>query len=346
MFKWLVYLVGAFVSTWIISTFIFASNEKVIPFDMDIINGISLVAPVNSINEPVFNKIKNINATWVSLMPYAYFSTDNPVIHYDSPRQWWGEKTDGIIKCIRQAKSQQLKVLLKPHLWLQHGGYTGDFSCRDEERWDAWEQSYRDYILHYAKIADTMHVEMFCLGTELGKAISERTPFWNDLIDTLRIVYFGKLVYAANWDDYQRIPFWEKLDAIGIDAYFPLCKSQTPKLAEMLSSWKAHRRSMEKYSKKQNKPVVFTEFGYRDADFAANEPWTESSEVVNTTAQCNAYEALFQSLQGQNWFKGGFVWKWYADDYYTQYHGPDFTPQGKPAEKIIEQWYSNAWQHR
>lgn len=341
---WFAFLGTALVISWLVSGLTFREREEVPEFSFETINGISLVAPVHALEETVFTDLKQINSTWISLMPYAFFRPENPIIRFDSPRQWWGEKTEGIIASIQSAKKHQLKVMLKPHLWISHGGYTGDFALEKEEDWNLWEQSYRDYTLHFAGIADSMQVEMFCIGTELGKAISERKSFWNELIDSVRAVYKGQLVYAANWDDYADIPFWSRLDAIGIDAYFPLCESKTPDPDVMKVAWKQHIRGMQKLSKKIKKPVIFTEFGYRDADYAAHEPWTESSGVINHLAQANAYEALFQSLEHQTWFKGGFVWKWYVDDFYRRREEPDYTPQGKPAEKIIGKWYGNFWE--
>ena len=72
----------------------------------------------------------------------------------------------------------------------------------DGSSWRKWEDSYRSYILHFALLADSMKVQLFCFGTELGNTVNERPNFWSSLIDTIKKVYYGKLTYAANWDDY------------------------------------------------------------------------------------------------------------------------------------------------
>ena len=46
--------------------------------------------------------------------------------------------------------------------------------------------------------------------------------YWIELIQKVRAVYQGQLTYAANYDNYQEVDFWEHLDFIGINAYFPL----------------------------------------------------------------------------------------------------------------------------
>ena len=38
----------------------------------------------------------------------------------------------------------------------------------------------------------------------------------------------GKLTYAENWDQYHKIPFWGKLDYVGIDVYFSLNQESIP----------------------------------------------------------------------------------------------------------------------
>ena len=56
----------------------------------------------------------------------------------------------------------------------------------------------------------------------MEKFVLNRPKFWNELILKIKKLYKGKLTYAANWDEYKRIHFWNVLDYIGVDAYFPL----------------------------------------------------------------------------------------------------------------------------
>ena len=48
---------------------------------------------------------------------------------------------------------------------------------------------------------------------------------WRALIADVREQTGAPLTYAANWTDYERVPFWDALDVIGIQAYFPLADS-------------------------------------------------------------------------------------------------------------------------
>lgn len=195
------------------------------------------------------------------------------------------------------------------------------------------------YIMHFAFLADSMKVEIFCIGTELGSSIKSRPLFWNALIDSVKKNYSGKLTYAANWDDYPKIGFWEKLDYIGVDAYFPLINDKTPAVPSLVKSWLQYTIGLEKLSKKLNRPVMFTEHGYRNVDYNAAEPWKEIDHGQNDEAQANALEAIYRSLAGKQWFVAGYIWKWYLEKRRRGKIQIDFTPQDKPALKIVKQWF-------
>ena len=305
------------------------------------IKGVSIVAPIKSIDSFALQPITDIHSNSIVVMPYAFCSPENPVIQYNHKGQWWGESGDGVISCIELAHKKKLSVMLKPHLWIEHGMYTGAFMLKTDNDWKLWEDSYRNYMLYFVNIADSMKVEIFCIGVELGTAIKERPHFWTSLIDTLKQIYHGKLTYAANWDDYQNFPFWEKLDYIGVDAYFTLSTDETPSVNSLKNGWKQYCEELEKISIEHNRPILFTEYGYRNVDYNTAEPWKENEGKQNDEAQSNAYEAFYQSFAGKKWFAGGFVWKWFVDDGHYRKREIDFTPQEKPAAKVIEKWYHN-----
>ncbi|NNK86686.1 MAG: glycoside hydrolase, partial [Flavobacteriaceae bacterium] len=208
--------------------------------------------------------------------------------------------------------------------------------------WKILEDSYTDYIMDYARLAEKLQVEIFCIGTELDKFIQNRKSFWDGLIKQIKTAYSGKLTYAANWDEYKRVPFWNDLDLIGIDAYFPLSENKTPSVEDCREGWKKYKPDIEALADREGKPVLFTEFGYRSLDFAAREPWRSERSLlgVNHQAQINATQALFDEFWGEHWFAGGFVWKWFHDgSWIDPEENNRFSPQNKPAEAIIRTVY-------
>jgi hypothetical protein len=305
------------------------------------INGISLAAAPHPLRQEDFDELKKTQAGYVCLLPFAFVRHHEPVVYYNSPRQWWGERPEGILAGIRQAKAAGLKVMIKPQLWM-HNRFTGDLAFQSESDWKKFEQSYSDFLFQLLPLADSLGVEVFCLGTELDSFIHYRPHYWGWLIDTIRSVYSGKLTYAENWDAYARVPFWEKLNYIGINAYFPLSDEKTPSGATLSNAWKKHCAAMQTLSEKTGRPVLFTEFGYRSIDYCAREPWQSYHPgETNNEAQLNAFEALFRECWHQPWFAGGFCWKWFdklsRPDVSAE---TDYTPQGKPAEALIREWYS------
>jgi|TARA_B110000977_G_scaffold44527_1_gene60477 hypothetical protein len=305
------------------------------------INGVSMVSISSPIDSCAFIPVTKINATWVANIPFGFIPKNSATVRYNKEWQWYGEKTGGIIESINLAKEQGLKVLLKPHLWI-HDIWVGDLDFDNTKDWKSFESSYSNFILHYAQIADSMKVEAYCVGVELRKIATQRPIFWNELIDSVRTIYSGKLTYAANWDNYETIPFWGKLDYIGIDAYFPISKEKTPSIKSCYEGWESNFKKIKALSKKVNKKVIFTEFGYRNVDYTGKKPWEDSPlSKFNNEGQNNSYQAIFDRFWSEPWFEGGFLWKWYPN--HAQAGGKEnnrFTPQNKPVEEIIKKQYS------
>lgn len=307
------------------------------------INGVSFVAPPRPIVNDQMAPITQINADWAAIIPYAFSRARLPEVTFDYEHQWWGERLEGSAKTIEYAQNLGLKVMLKPHVWVVQQGWAGDFDLDSEEKWKRWEKGYSEYIMTYAQLADSMNVEIFCIGTEFRKAVVKRPDFWKGLIRKVKKVYEGEVTYAANWDNFHKVDFWNELDYIGIDGYFPLSNQRTPEVNHLVNRWDSVIQVMTSYHKKYEKPILFTEYGYQSIDFSTDGHWKYSQDTlsVNLQAQDNAYEALFQALWTKDWFAGGFLWKWHAQ--HEEYGGASckrFTPQNKPSEQTIKKWYS------
>ena len=304
-------------------------------------NGVSFENVNYDMEETHVLPIKEINATWVTTMPFGFILADGDSVQYNNEFQWVGEKKTGVAAIIKTCHEQGLKVMLKPHIWISDGSWVGDLSFDTEEEWQTFEKSYLTYIVDFATLADSMNAEAFSIGVELKNLVTERPAFWPVLIDTVRDVYSGTLTYAANWDNYQNVGFWNELDLIGIDAYFPVGYSKTPTFNECYQGWSENFEKLKTMSQSVGKNIVFTEFGYRNIDYCGKEPWDENGNATfNTEAQKNAYEAIFYRFWGESWFEGGFLWKWHPND--ATAGGEEnnrFTPQNKPVEALISKIY-------
>lgn len=320
---------------------IFPAGEKL--KNSNKITGVNFVSPPNHPNRNPMGSLKEANAEWVSIIPYAFSRVGQPQVIANSPRQWWGERTEGARQLALYAREENLKIMFKPHIWVGGQGWAGDYTLDSEADWLIWEKEFDNYVLPLAELAEELEVELFCIATEYRQIVKARPAYWDDLITKIRKIYSGKLTYAANWDNIEHVSFWDKLDYIGIDAYFPLLQEGNPPVKDILEAWKSHKKQIEQLYVKYEKPILFTEYGYCSVDFAAHEPWKVGSRgdaTVNFEAQTNAYEALYQSFWNEKWFAGGFLWKWHIDpDSRWNRIEKAFSPQNKPVMNTIRKWY-------
>ena len=309
------------------------------------INGVSFVSSNKKVTSKNIQPLLNIHANYAAVMPFGFIKSINlATLGFNKDWQWFGEQSKGIQQYVKELHKHKISVMIKPQIWVAKGEFTGTIEMTSEDDWLQFENDYSNFILTFARIAAQEKVAIFCIGTELEKFVSNRPEYWKSLIAEVKLIYKGKITYAANWDEYTKTSFWEDLDYIGIDGYFPLSKEKTPKIATLKTAWEKHKGLMKKHTDSLNKQILFTEFGYRSIDYAAAKPWevdyTKTS--VNLTAQVNTTQALFEALWQEKWFAGGFIWKWFID--YENVGGKNnarFTPQNKPVENVIKEFYKS-----
>lgn len=301
----------------------------------------------------VFGKIDDLtlrpliqnNIEWITLAPFIGQNHVEGSLNNLSldPRQ--RNKDSILIEKITLAHNRGLSVFLKPHIWLSEGDgkWRSDIFPKNDNVWKSWSANYQEHLLHFAKIAEQNGVELLCVGTELARLSTQKPDFWKQLIAKIRTVYSGQLTYAANWDqEYDIISFWEDLDFIGIQAYFPLVGNGNTNLKDMENGWKKYSKNIKTVSQKFDKPVIFTELGYKSTEDAAARPWRWVTiydrlfTKVSFKTQAIAYKAFFNTIWKEDWFYGVHIWKWQAkasNGIFEKNH--DFTPQNKPAQNII-----------
>lgn len=351
------------------------------PLEMKI-EGLTFTGPGRGpLQDQMFSSMVEVGGNFVALVPEATVYRQNLRIAYDFPGQWFGERKQATLDGIALARKNGLKVMLKPHLtigwdlsrWhapsvdfedsisrMQFVQSQREFISSQESRiegtnywrgalmtkndadWETFSRGYEDYILDYARIADSLNIELFCIGTEMKRTALEKPEFWRDLIRKVRGVYKGPLVYAANWDSYDKITFWEELDYIGVDAYFPLSKEQHPDYADLKSAWDKYRNKLKRLAEKQRRPIILTEWGYQNEDHVGAEPWDNNrykntDNSMNNMAQREAYQSMFESIWQEPWMKGVFVWRW--SEYKGVSNRPNYSPRDKPAAEVLRQWF-------
>jgi len=210
-----------------------------------------------------------------------------------------------------------------------------------EEDWKVWFQHYRRFITHYALIAEETRSELFSVGNELRMA-SVREE-WPEIIQAVREVYKGKLLYAAHWDgEYLWVP-WEKLDMVGINFYFPLASQPDPPFQHLLDGARRARAHLEGFANAVGRPVIFTEVGFRPVKEAGMKPWESFEEnptlPIDLMAQLKAYLSIYQAFKDAEWLGGVHWWLVYSDPTLGGPNDADYSFLGKPAEGIVRLWF-------
>ena len=299
-----------------------------------------------------FATLKHNNIDWITIVPWGfqkdYQSVD--VSHGNGDTSYMRKSDDGYIRRITLIRNAGFKVFVKPHVWVDKTvdrKWRSDIFPQNDEAWDTWKKTYKTFIFRYAVVAEKAQAEMFCIGTEFTRLAIEKPDYWKSLIEEVKTIYSGKITYAANWyEEYEKITFWDQLDFIGIQAYFPLTQKNHPSKEELSNGWNKYLPSISSVAKQFNKKVLFTEMGYKSTADAAIEPWLwaenqeEGKLQFSKETQTNCYEVFFNTIWNKKWFAGVHLWQMRADfENAERYYDLDFTPQGKPALKVIAEGF-------
>lgn len=278
--------------------------------------------------------ISSVGGTWVQLNPTWYQNSTgaNQIVRTSQTA------TDaGLERAINMAHAQGLKVFLKPHVDLTDEGSRSLIAPADRP---AWFASYTTFITHYATIAARTGVEQFAVGTELA-SVSDDRDAWMQVIGAVRAQYRGTLVYAADPGEYAGVPFWDAVDLIGIDAYWPLSTSPTTDVAALEQAWAPIRSDLAAFSARIGRRILFTEAAYASQQGTTTRPhdWTISN-TPNQAEQAAAYQALLSSFSQEGWWAGVYWWVWSAlpDDGSGEPLG--FPIRGKAAEQVVREWWA------
>ncbi|MCA9670312.1 MAG: hypothetical protein KC503_32175 [Myxococcales bacterium] len=252
------------------------------------------------------------------------------------------ETPDAMRAAARDSAERSIDVMLKPHLWVRDDSWRGDIAPSD---WDAWFDSYQRFIVAQAQLAEEIGASWFVVGLELKSAVAQNATRWREIISAVRAVYRGKVTYAANWDAVERVPFWDALDAVGIQMFAPLSAAGTASppdqtaLTEVAAGWLAKYRAVARAA--GDKPLILTEAGFINNEGATSAPyvWPEQTRVAKTAAgdeeQRRGYQALLDTFGRSPDVAAIYWWKWFSDPDDMQEGAVGFWPRGKPVEQLL-----------
>eukprot|EP00170_Pyropia_yezoensis_P006592 contig_26904_g6613 len=254
---------------------------------------------------------------------------------------------DGLVEGMRYIQSQGMQVFFKPNLDLRTGEWRATIPASPE-----FFSIYKDWIVGRAVLAEAEGATVFSIGTEMNGAQTDEDA-WRDIIQAVRGVYGGTLVYSANHDAYRDVKFWDALDMIGIDAYFPLTDNdeREPSKRAMEKKWASLGKDIASFRDSEvltDKRVMFAEAGYQSATGATTASGHEAGSnqgneqlEVNVKLQAEAYSALLGMMGSHRfkWWEGAFFWNWEVSPRANEAEFNSWTPQGKPALEVMTEYY-------
>ncbi|MCH8216068.1 MAG: hypothetical protein IH892_04775 [Planctomycetes bacterium] len=284
-------------------------------------------------------KAREDGCDWIALCVWWFQNNvSSTAIEPDYTR--FSATPESAVHAINQCHEQGMKVMLKPMVDCRDGDWRGNIDPSD-----AWFSAYQEFIAFWAQIAEEHEVELFCIGTELKKTVSWSSS-WKNIIQNTRAYYGGPLTYAANHGNEKNVRWWNDLDYIGIDAYYPLTNKDDPTLNELSAAWESRADSIENWlnSVWPGKKIIFAEVGYQSVDGTNRTPWytDPSSHTMDFQEQAECYEALLSVCRRRSWWLGAFWWNWETNPNGGGGNDPYWTPMNKPAGDVMISHYRSS----
>lgn len=206
-------------------------------------------------------------------------------------------------------------VLLTVFVDAANGEWRGTFEPDDP---DAWFAAHRALMEHYGALAEEHGVEALSVGSEYTLTEIVHEDAWRGVVAAARGVFSGTVTYGANWDGaggggFEGVPWWDAVDAVGVDAWFPLVgEGLAPEVEALSAGWEPWLTRLEDVADATGKPIWFNEIGYASRVGGATRPWEFGGEYeASALTQENAYRAFFERVHDrEDWLGAAHFWWW------------------------------------
>lgn len=285
----------------------------------------------------------SLGANAVAIVPYSYMRSPGEPQPLSIMSRAGTENDESVIRDLVYARRLGLRTVLKPQIWMGGGHWPGDVKMKTEADWAAFFEHYTRWIVHYALLAELYDADVFCIGVEFAQATLEQPGAWREVIRVVRSVYSGRLTYAANWGaEFEGLEFWDALDLIGLNCYYPLSDAENPSEAALAEAFYKVLQRAKTVSTSFGRPVVLTETGFTSTTTPWRQPHHDGDgEPYSGAAQLKCYAVVTGALsQATDWCRGVLWWKYPS---YPELGGAGhtgFTPNNKPAEAQLPELFS------
>eukprot|EP01017_Pseudomicrothorax_dubius_P045783 TRINITY_DN7972_c0_g1_i1.p1 TRINITY_DN7972_c0_g1~~TRINITY_DN7972_c0_g1_i1.p1 ORF type:complete len:380 (+),score=58.64 TRINITY_DN7972_c0_g1_i1:110-1249(+) len=296
--------------------------------------------------------LRTLGVEWIALVATEYQDHGNsveiyhlayPNFHRELYYTYLSESLEELTYIVRVAKQVGLKVMMKPHIDQVYDGtmnWRGEISNGD---WGTWFASYELMMMKYARFSEAMQLDMLSVECELI-GVSPQNTYWEALIAKIRQVYKGPLTASANYGGEETSKqWWDKMDYIGIDAYYTGVRSNSPyprtetDVPDVVRNWQnIDSSTIKPLSDRFNKPVLFTEIG-----FCTGGNCERSYNVSENDIKSHGflYDGMLEAFKNVTHWKGVFFWGWMADGAYGGPKDMCMSPQYKPAEDALRKHF-------
>lgn len=270
------------------------------------------------------------------------------------PDRQYTVRDSSLRAAIRETKRLGMNPVLKVYIDLPDHKWRGTIEPRDVDRWFS---SYTLFVSRYARIAAQEGATGLITGVEMV-SINKYQAQWRALMGTLRSIFPGWVAYQSNWGEATpevsgdgAVSWWDATDAIALSAYYPLSNKSVPSAQQWKKGWTSYRYAgknrnwkavITRLAEVQQRPVVFSEIGFRPRNNVANRPWYNGNKNIDTSikeikAQRDAYVATQQVWKGDPWVRS-INW-WFVNRYQnSQVQGADHIPAASTLKALAAEW--------
>lgn len=286
----------------------------------------------------------NVNWTCLTVVNYqeTYHST---VIYADHLRTPSDHDIEAFVKA---AHGRGINVCLKPmvhskdNVWRAYISFPELDMDDKNSYWSPWFESYKNFMLHYAELAQKCGVEMLCIGCEM-LGTEKRANDWCYLIQEIRRVYKGILIYNTNHGHEDDQEWFDALDYIGTSAYYPVGAEYLDGPVDnsynsLVKRWTEIRYRLDAIAMQRNKQFIFMEIGCRSVSEGTAHPWDFTLDLdYNEDEQLNFYKSCMEVFKDDPYFAGVFWWEW--PTFLPENKRKDFYIHGKKTEEYLKNLY-------
>lgn len=276
-----------------------------------------------------------------------------------------------LASAVRKARKLGLRVNIRPQLDVGKTAARSkprDLIDQGDSERRNWFDAYKAMLSRYARVARDTGASGLYIGAGLSAMTSDDKDRneWRAIAKDVRSGalmgdgkggYKGEVLYAAQWDAVvedaldpaTHLSFWDAVDVISVDAYFPIAAGAEPSEDELRSGWTTTATGglplppaqiVRNLHAEYGKQVRFSALGYTSREGSAAFPEKGDAEQaaaggkVSETTQLRATRAAFDiwgGIAAEGWFEGISWWEWPASGGRGGPKDGSFSFQGKRA---------------